>query len=226
MRTTRLLTVWGMGGGGLPNPWGVCIQGGGSAQPWGPASRGVCPTMGGLHPGGLPNPGGLHPGGLGRPPPPVNRMTHKCKYITLPKTSFAGGNKNATIANFILAGPFIIKKTIEDCNFEMKSFYPNWHLISHLLTSCDTNNEGNSKFMVIQRVFWRSLHNTRMRILPTSFWLCHSKCKWPLKSPTLKGNPFCQLTSNFTFTYNFRSKKSKVGIKASIVNFVCFWKCR
>ena len=70
-------------GGGLPNPGGVCIQKGlhpervcptpgksasrrvyptpeGSAQPWGKsASRGVCPTL-----GGLPNLGGsLHPGG-------------------------------------------------------------------------------------------------------------------------------------------------------------------
>ena len=31
----------------------------------------------------------------GRPPPPVNRMTHRCKSITLPQTSFAGGNKKA-----------------------------------------------------------------------------------------------------------------------------------
>ena len=28
-------------------------------------------------------------------PPPVNRMTDRCKNITLPQTSFAGGNKNA-----------------------------------------------------------------------------------------------------------------------------------
>ena len=38
-----------------------------------------------------------HPGC--RPPypgcrTPVNRMTHRCKNITLPQTSFAGGNKN------------------------------------------------------------------------------------------------------------------------------------
>ena len=108
MRTACLLTIMG---------------GGGSAQPRGSASRGVCPTQGGLHPwrGGLPNLGGLHPegsgqpwgvfptwgvcirgvcptpgvciggGGLGRLPPPVNRMTHRCKNITLPQTSFAGG---------------------------------------------------------------------------------------------------------------------------------------
>ena len=28
----------------------------------------------------------------GIPPPPVNRMTDRCKIITLPQTSFAGGN--------------------------------------------------------------------------------------------------------------------------------------
>ena len=30
-------------------------------------------------------------GMLGYPPPPVNRMTDRCKIITLPQTSFAGG---------------------------------------------------------------------------------------------------------------------------------------
>ena len=63
MRTARLLTVWG---GGLPNPGvGVCIGG-----------------------GGIPNPGGeVCMGGGG----PVNRMAHRCKNITFPQTSFAGG---------------------------------------------------------------------------------------------------------------------------------------
>ena len=28
----------------------------------------------------------------GKPTPTVNRMTHRCKNITLPQTSFAGGN--------------------------------------------------------------------------------------------------------------------------------------
>ena len=32
--------------------------------------------------------------GIGRQtPPPVNRITHRCKNITLPQTSFAGGNE-------------------------------------------------------------------------------------------------------------------------------------
>ena len=37
--------------------------------------------------------GGCHARHAGIPPPPVNRMTNKCKNITLPQTSFAGGNK-------------------------------------------------------------------------------------------------------------------------------------
>ena len=31
---------------------------------------------------------------LGYPSPPVNRMTDRCKIITLPQTSFAGSNNN------------------------------------------------------------------------------------------------------------------------------------
>ena len=86
MRTVRSLTVSRRGG--------VCIQGegvsgegalhpGGGLHPWGSASMG----KGGLHAGG----GGLHPRGLGRPPCP-HEQTDRCKNITLPKTSFAGGN--------------------------------------------------------------------------------------------------------------------------------------
>ena len=47
--------------------------------------------------------------------------------------------------------------------------------------------------------FSRSLYNTRMAILPSSFWPCHSKFKRPIMSATLKGNLFYQLTSNFIF---------------------------
>ena len=39
-------------------------------------------------------------------PPPVNRMTNRCKNITLPQTSFAGGNNN----NLFI---FIILTTLE-----------------------------------------------------------------------------------------------------------------
>ena len=43
--------------------------------------------------GGLPNPNPLW-----MQTPPVNRMTDRCKNITLPQTSFAGGNKSWVIA--------------------------------------------------------------------------------------------------------------------------------
>ena len=36
--------------------------------------------------------GGCHARHAGIPHPPVNRMTNRCKNITLPQTSFAGGN--------------------------------------------------------------------------------------------------------------------------------------
>ena len=36
--------------------------------------------------------GGVMQGMLGYHIPPVNRMTNRCKNITLPQTSFAGGN--------------------------------------------------------------------------------------------------------------------------------------
>ena len=39
-----------------------------------------------------------------------------------------------------------------------------------------------------------------MVILPTSLWPGHSKLKRAIKSATLTGNPFYQLTPNFTFT--------------------------
>ena len=69
----------------LPYPWGSAS--GGSA------SRGVCPTPGGgsaQQPSGLPTGGGLHPGVGADSLPTVNRMTYRCKNVTLPQTSFAG----------------------------------------------------------------------------------------------------------------------------------------
>ena len=43
---------------------------------------------GGLHAGGWLVQGGSGPGGFSLPDPPVNRMTDRCKNITLAKTSF------------------------------------------------------------------------------------------------------------------------------------------
>ena len=80
----------GLPGGGSPwwgSPW------------WGPPWQGVS-LVGGLPGGGLPGGGKGSPwqgvslaGGVSLADPPVNRMTDACENITLPQTSFAGGNK-------------------------------------------------------------------------------------------------------------------------------------
>ena len=65
--------------------------------PGGVPSLGGVPGLGGctwswgvyLVLGGVPGPGG---GCTWSGTPPVNRMTNRCKNITLPQTSFAGGN--------------------------------------------------------------------------------------------------------------------------------------
>ena len=74
--------------GGVYPPRGVYL-------PMGLPARGV------LAQGGVPAPGGCTcPGGCTWPrcmlayTPPVNRMTDRCKNITLPQTSFADGNNN------------------------------------------------------------------------------------------------------------------------------------
>ena len=92
---------------GLPNPGGAIwptrrgIYLGGLPDPGvsGFASGGVCmgglPNLeGDLHPGGSPNPSPqvCLRGSWADPSPPMNQMTHRCKNITLPQTSFAGDN--------------------------------------------------------------------------------------------------------------------------------------
>ena len=89
----------------------LTVSGGEFAQPW----------------WGLPNLGGLHPGGLGRPPSPVNRMTHRCKNITLPQTSFAGGNKPC------MSFPRPLQRNQNYRNFTGKCIFP--CLCEHLLSS-------------------------------------------------------------------------------------------
>ena len=100
MRTGRSLTVFRslQPGGSVPGP-------GGCTWSWGgvPGPRGVYLILGGVYlvpgEGGVPGPGGCTwsrgggvpgPGGvyLVRYSPPVNRMTNRCKNITLAKTSF------------------------------------------------------------------------------------------------------------------------------------------
>ena len=69
MRTARLLTVTQHA---LPGVLAAGVPAGG------------CTCQ-----GGVPARMGTFPGN----PPPVNRMTDRCKNITLPQTSFAGGNE-------------------------------------------------------------------------------------------------------------------------------------
>ena len=101
------------------------------SAPGGSWSRG-CLVQGSAWSGGVPDPGGGGCGGAwsggcawsgGWYPsmhwgthPPVNRMTNRCKNITLPQTSFAGGNKKAfqTNVNHLLSdSPSIIVNKFE-----------------------------------------------------------------------------------------------------------------
>ena len=86
--------------GGVPGLGGTCPEGCTWSREWlgVPGPREVYLVL-----GGVPGPGGcawsgewvyLVPGGyLPRYSPPVNRMTDRCKNITLPQTSFADSNK-------------------------------------------------------------------------------------------------------------------------------------
>ena len=94
MRTGRSLTVfrsllflggWGVSGPGGVWSWGVWSRGVWSRGVW--SQRGLVP--GGSGPGGVWSWGVSGRGGsAGQVPPPVNRMTNRCKNITLAKTSF------------------------------------------------------------------------------------------------------------------------------------------
>ena len=93
------------------------VPGSGVLVPGGAWSQG-CLVLGGV-PGprgctwfqGVPGPGGVLFCTIfwdtivtcpGIPPPPLNRMTDRCKNITLPQTSFAGGNNSITVENVSL----------------------------------------------------------------------------------------------------------------------------
>ena len=93
MRTARLLTISQHALlGGVTCLGEVPAQGAGGV----PAKGGV-PALGVNLPGGVPARGeGAVPARGGTCPgtPPVNRMTDRCKNITLPQTSFADGNNS------------------------------------------------------------------------------------------------------------------------------------
>ena len=123
MRTARLLTV--SGGGVLPKPVGICIQGG-SAQPGGGLHPGGSAKLrgGGLHPGEVWIWGGgsAQPGGGGSAWHIGDRMTHMCKNITLPQTSFVGGKYTtlslcSNIQDFFPVMTSKDNKTVDDYSF-------------------------------------------------------------------------------------------------------------
>ena len=99
MRTARLLPVspsMHCSGGmylvwGVPVPGGYLVWGGRGTWYWGVylVLEGWCTWS-----WRVPGPGGYLP----RYSPPVNRMTDRCKNITLPQTSFAGGKKFHKVA--------------------------------------------------------------------------------------------------------------------------------
>ena len=109
IRTVRALTIGGVPTRGVYLPrWGVYLPGGLPAGS-------VCTCLGGVPAGGVPAQGGTCsgvylPGGvyLSRYHQPVNRMTDRCKTITLPQTSFAGGNdQHAHIHTHTLTNLFV-----------------------------------------------------------------------------------------------------------------------
>ena len=93
---------------------------GGSPQQGGLPCRGVSPAGGVSLEGGLPACTEADP-----PPPPVNRMTNRCKNITLPQTSFAGG-KNYLLGVIRGRLQFIIycisQFDLKDINFTRRYF--------------------------------------------------------------------------------------------------------
>ena len=118
MHTGRSLTVFQSllpGGGGCTESRGVYLVPGGVLSPGGFAPRGVCLLLGGVclggicsrgcliwgvsAPGGMSDPGGVSALGGGSasdmPPSPVNRMTDRCKNITLATTSLRPVTKEA-----------------------------------------------------------------------------------------------------------------------------------
>ena len=117
MHTARLLTVSQLallGGvparrctclGGVPTR-GVYLLGGtclGGVPAWRVYLPGGCTCPGGgVVPawGVVPARGGTCPGGTCPGTPPVDRMTDRCKNITLPQISFAGGNNAKIVQNW------------------------------------------------------------------------------------------------------------------------------
>ena len=73
--------------------------------------------------------------------------------------------------------------------------------------------------------FFHDLSAIRMPSFPTLFWLCHSKLRRPIKSATLKGSPFQQLTSNLPFTKILGCKQWRKLQKHENTKFMSLWRC-
>ena len=121
---------------------GVCSRGyllqGGMSAPGGclllgvSAPGGCLLLMGCLLQGGVPGPGGVSaPGGCtwsGAPPP--RGQTDAYKHITLPQTSFAGGNQVAPRSNQVVMGQ---RSSANDMPYP---YEPDWELVDlHLFTN-------------------------------------------------------------------------------------------
>ena len=99
-------------GGGM-QAWLACVLGGMCA--WGMHAWGhVC--LEGMHSRGCACPGGVYARGMcAMHAPPMNRRTDTCENITLPQTSFAGGNKSVIwMSANIKKGVVIKPKSLSD----------------------------------------------------------------------------------------------------------------
>ena len=126
MRTARALTVSPSmlctGGVGVHGPRGVHGPGGcmvpGGAWSWGVHGPWGCMVLG-VHGGGgvVHGPGGVSQHAL-RQTPPVNRMTNRCKNITLPQTSFAGGKNDIAKNGFRINSIYLLQTSKKTFAFE------------------------------------------------------------------------------------------------------------
>ena len=74
----------------------------------------------------------------GKPSPPVNRMTHRCKNTTLPQTSFAGGKNKNLFACFILTWSPLLLDMIEfdrHVSLTQRHLHSHTHLNRHLVSA-------------------------------------------------------------------------------------------
>ena len=101
--------------------WGYLVQGmylvlGGVPGPGGCTWSGGCTYLGGTWSGDVPAQGRYTP-------PPVNRMTDRCKNITLPQTSFAGGNNCFKKTQFCIMNDIVNHKRSQYCERHIAAFY-------------------------------------------------------------------------------------------------------